>query len=294
MTAISFGAVTSGNAKVVTNATIGLPQVDVPNTNATVTLSATAPSDAPAPQAHRVQTRTHQTLAANVTPLLYMTMTMSNTVTLTQTPMLLLSLGINVTQPVYLAVYDPTNPSQGWTALAGPFNVTNETLTIPSETINPAFWMEANQPYDFAIVESGDTVATPTPTVTATPTAAPSGAPTTAPSGAPTTSPSPGATSGPTAAPGVNAQPSSLTLNAIGETAIVLASETLYGGSYTATTDSNNANDAVIHVDATSTSGVFNIKANGPGTTTITIYDNYQLHSVQVPVTVTTTEVIIK
>ena len=307
-TAISLGGVWSGNNAVVTNANVTLPQVNVPQTSASVTMTAAAPNGVPQPSLRKTHDKSRNTLGVPSTPLVYFTLSVSNAVTLTATPQLTLALAESVTQPCYLVGYDPANPSAGWNALAGPFAVANNSLNIPATTLNPALTLHANQPYVFAIVESNTVLATPVPAgsptaaptqnptqaPTQSPTQAPTQSPTGSPTQAPTQSPTQAPTNAPTAAPTGGPSPgpltlstSSVTLNAAGETAQVFATENFYNGSFTASSSATN-----VATVTPGQNGSFTITAVAAGTATVTVSDNHG-GKAAIAVTVTTTGVII-
>lgn len=64
--------------------------------------------------------------------------------------------------------------------------------------------------------------------------------------------------------------PATLTFSATGQTQQVVASETNFTGTYSATT----SNAAVATVSATATNGVFVVTSHGPGTATVTVSDS--------------------
>jgi hypothetical protein len=81
----------------------------------------------------------------------------------------------------------------------------------------------------------------------------------------------------------------SFTFNAVPATATLVASESAYSGSFSASSD--NTGIATV-APATNTDGNFTISAVGPGVAHITVTDNHG-GSIPVTVTVTTTEVIV-
>ena len=126
-----------------------------------MTLSANAPSPAPAVQSAR---RTPSSIGAAVTPVAYFTAQTSATVTFGSAP------GATVTAPSvlagseYLVLFDPSNASAGWNAIAGPGTPPNG---IVAGGNTPPLTLQQGVTYDLALVTSQGAVFVPAPVTVA-------------------------------------------------------------------------------------------------------------------------------
>ena len=134
----------------------------------------------------------------------YVQLVFQNSTTFASTPLWTLGLSAGTVAPpagqaYYLAIYDPTNPSAGYTTLAGPGIVGASSVTFASTANAQTF--AAGVTYTFALITTAQALATPAPTpnATASPSPAPTASPT--PSPAPTLSPTPAPTPAPTPSP---------------------------------------------------------------------------------------------
>ncbi len=182
-TAVNFGAVSSNGANVITGADLTLPLTSV-DTKGTVSVSASALNNAPAPSARIVHLNA-QALGVPTTPIVYFGLSVADSATIYAAPAVKLT-GVTITQQCYLVVYDPTNPSAGWNGIAGPATPSHGTVNLSAISLMQPFTLKAGQTYIFAVVTSQSVVPTPStaPTATATGTGSPLPAVTTAPQNA--------------------------------------------------------------------------------------------------------------
>lgn len=173
----TFPAIASGAAGSVT-----LPATSSGTSSATLTLQSGAPSGDPTPDARRrmrIALRGPKNLGASVTPLAYVSFSLASAVTIGQSPSFMFTFPAGTLSGYgYVALYDSTNPSRGWTEVLGPVNATGTQISFSATTISPAITLSAGVNYVFAIVETGTPLPTPTPTPTAAPTSNPTSAPT--------------------------------------------------------------------------------------------------------------------
>lgn len=164
-TLVNFGSVSSNGTKVISSAAVTLPMAS-PDATGTIAVSANAPNGAPTPSARIVHFK-RQTLGVPTTPIVYFALNLSTSTTIYSSPAVQLT-GVTVTQPCYLVVYDPADPSAGWNGLAGPATPVGGTVTIRAASLMQPIALRAGQTYIFAIVTSQSTVPTPSPGPTAT------------------------------------------------------------------------------------------------------------------------------
>lgn len=191
-TAQSTGALSPSAPSTVTLAQIAsgasgsitFPATASGSATATVTLAGANPTTV-TPQSKRTFS-----LGGQVTPVAFMTVSLSAPITLNKTP------GFSLTFPagvlagnVYVAFFDPSNASAGWSNVAGPVSPSGSTITFPSLTLAPPVTLAANTSYVFAIVETGTPLPTPTPIPTPTLTPTPIPNPSTTPTSVPLSSP---------------------------------------------------------------------------------------------------------
>jgi hypothetical protein len=90
----------------------------------------------------------------------------------------------NAGESLYVALFDPTQPSAGWTAFSGPGVVNGQSVSFAS--VNRPLTFNGGTAYQFALISSVQTVSVPTAAPVNTPSPTPSATPSPAPSTAPT------------------------------------------------------------------------------------------------------------
>lgn len=186
-TTFTLPAISSG-----ASGTVTFPAV-TGSASATVTLSSTLPGGAPAPSVRSVHNmRKIDALGGTVTSIAYLTVTLTGKVSISQTPAFAMTFPAGTLSGYqYVALYDPTQPSNGWNAFLGPQGPAASgatSVSFSAVAISPPVTLAANVSYVFAIVESGTPLPTPTPIATAT--------------SSPTATPAPGTTPAVVAGPG--------------------------------------------------------------------------------------------
>ncbi|HTW85158.1 MAG TPA: NHL repeat-containing protein [Candidatus Sulfotelmatobacter sp.] len=161
-------------ANLALNSTVGglvqFPQTTGGSATLTVTLSA-----APLPGTPTLQAL-HRKPAAiggqNVAGLLYFSVATSATVSFPGPPSFSIADPADTAPTLsYVAFYDPTNASAGWTTISGPPQVISNTLTFDSSA--RPITVTAGQPLLFAVFTVSAALPTPTPTPTPTPSPTP-------------------------------------------------------------------------------------------------------------------------
>jgi hypothetical protein len=198
-----------------TAATLALPQIDAsldasmtfgPTTGAGTTLQATFQTDpAPVSVTTSAHARSPQGIGGAFTAIDNVQISQLQTVSFAQTPAFTFGLG-QPSPPVagvsyYVVLYDVKNPSAGLTTIAGPGVVSGNTVTFAS--VARATTLQANDTYTYELIQTTQTLATPTPTATAAPTASPTPMPTPAPTATPTVAPTATQAPVPTATPAI-------------------------------------------------------------------------------------------
>jgi hypothetical protein len=138
------------------------------------------------------RTRVRQSIGGSFTTSAYVTLSATSAVSFASTPSFTFTSlpgSIDTSQSQYLALFDPTNPSKGWTTFAGPGAVSGQTVTFASAKLPTALAASTN--YQFALINTAQTLAVPTPGPTSSPTPSPTPSPTASPSPTPTPSPTP-------------------------------------------------------------------------------------------------------
>jgi len=165
----TFGPVAGGYS-----GTITVPAASIATTIG-ATFTTTQPSGPPTLAA--IQRRPQNIGASPITPIAYLAVTSAATVTFPQAPSFTIVFPFAVTSAMgatsYVALYDPTKPSSGWTTIEGPATASGSTLTF-NGTFNGAtapLTLTANVTYTFVLFSL--TSALPTPTPTPTPSATP-------------------------------------------------------------------------------------------------------------------------
>jgi hypothetical protein len=169
----SFGPISGGYT-----GTITVPPASVVTTIG-ATFTTTQPSGPPTLAA--IQRRPQNIGASPISADAYLTVTSPATVTFSQAPSFTIVFPFAVTAAMgatsYVAIYDPTKASSGWTTIEGPATATSNTLTF-NGTFNGAtapLTLTANITYTFVLFTLQSALPTPTPTPTSTPTPASSG-----------------------------------------------------------------------------------------------------------------------
>lgn len=174
----SFPAIASGAAGSVT-----LPATSSGTSSVTLVLQNAAPSGDPTPDARRrmrIALRGPKNLGASVTPLAYVSFSLASAVTIGQSPSFTFTFPAGTLSGYgYVALFDPANPSRGWTEVLGPVNASGTQISFSATAISPAITLSAGVNYAFAIVETGTPLPTPAPT------SQPSSGPTSSPTATP-------------------------------------------------------------------------------------------------------------
>ncbi|HEY6235425.1 MAG TPA: hypothetical protein VIW69_10020 [Candidatus Elarobacter sp.] len=169
------------------------------STTATIalTLSATPPNGAPSLQSDR---RVVRTIGGSAISLAYLTAQSSADVTFNSTFGANIVVPGPVNGPEYLVLYDPANPSTGWTVVGGPGNAA---VGIAGGLGRLVVSFTKGATYYFALISTQSTLTlqspTPSPSPSSSPTATP--APTSSPSPSPSPTPAPSPTPSPTPTP---------------------------------------------------------------------------------------------
>jgi subtilisin family serine protease len=171
--------------------TATIPAASVATTLAT-TFSISQPSSTPTIQ--NVRRRPQNIGASPIGALAFVCITPAATVSFGAYPAFTLTVPAAVAAGInfaYVALYDPTNPSLGWTTIEGPANPSNSTIIFSGASPGQTF--QGGQTYCFLIFTLASALPTPTPapTATSTPKPASSTSPSPAPSTAPTATPTP-------------------------------------------------------------------------------------------------------
>jgi len=248
-----------------------------PATTLTVAFTLTQPNNVPAPASLR---RLAQTIGgANISVIGFAQITANPGTTLPGWPGFSFTFGSGQTLPdpthSYVAVYDPSNSSAGFTTIEGPASASGSLFTW-SGTTQPVTLLAGNT-YTFVMFSTTSTLSTPTPTPTPTPTATP----TATPSPSPTPTPAWGT---------LTSSVSQVAMTVAGQTATVNVSESNYLGTFTAANGAASCT-GIATIAPPSTGGpsaTFTITAVAAGNCSYVISDNHG-GAVGVAVTVTTT-----
>ncbi len=142
---VSFGTITGG-----ITASLQIPTTQLGGGSATATLTATPPSGTPAVSS---AARRPKNIGGTIVPLAYFTITANSALSFAQTPAVVLTAASTSSTYAYVAAYDPTN---GWTAVAGP-----GTLVGGKYVINPTdenYQVAAGQTGVFAVFGSSSLI----------------------------------------------------------------------------------------------------------------------------------------
>ncbi len=241
----------------------------------TVVFSLTLPANIPAPSAAR---RLPKDIGgANLVPIAYFQITTNPGTTLPSWPGFSFTFGSSQTLPdpthSYVAEFDPSNPSAGWTTIEGPASASGGLFTWTAAP-NPVT-LNAGNPYTFVLFSTTSALSTPSPS--------------------PSPSPSPTASPTPTPAPGsLDLSTSSMSFTATGAANAqqLTVSETNYSGPFTVTTGPTSSCSGIVSVSPSSGTGpsqVFTITPAAPGNCTLVVNDNGNNAPQSVGITVTTT-----
>lgn len=170
-TTLSLGPIGSGYSSTTTAAAAS------PATQLADVFTQSAPGGLPTVQSMR---RRPQTIGgAQIATITFWQLTSNTTVTFPTAPSFTLTFpSASLVPPAsesYIAYYDPTHASNGWTFLEGPATATTSTTLTWTAPANSPFTFTAGATYTFVAFTS--TTALPTPTPTATPTSAPTSPP---------------------------------------------------------------------------------------------------------------------
>lgn len=162
------------------SATIVMPPVTSVST-ATLTLQSAAPTGVVQPQVHSIKGR-QIVGGTNLNTLAYVTLRVNPSVAANATPAFTFTMPAALSGSyAYVALYDENNAAAGWTAVLGPGTVTGNSVSFSSASISPAWTIQSNDTYVFALVVSGSLI-TPAPSPTSGATPGPNGAVLTGPS----------------------------------------------------------------------------------------------------------------
>jgi hypothetical protein len=165
----SFGPISGGYTGTIT----------VPPANVVTTVAATFTTTQPSgPALATLQRRPQNIGASPISPDAFLTVTSAATVTFPQAPGFSLVFPFAVTAAMgstsYVAMYDPTKPSSGWTTIEGPATASGNTLSF-NGTFNGAtapLTLTANVTYVFVLFTLQSALPTPSPSPTGTPASA--------------------------------------------------------------------------------------------------------------------------
>jgi hypothetical protein len=133
----------------------------------TLTLSASPPSGVPALQSDR---RLVRTLGSTPTGIAYFTAQSSPTVSFGTSLGAMIATTTQVGGSEYLVLFDPSNATAGWNAIAGPGSPSSG---IPAGGNVAAVTFQQGVTYDLALVSTQSALTVPTPTPSPSPTPAP-------------------------------------------------------------------------------------------------------------------------
>ena len=185
----TFGRIDSG-----ASGSITFPATFAGASQASISLQSRVPSGDPLPQS---KSRHTFGLGGAVTPIAYVSVTAAQSVSFGVAPEFDMAFPAGtLSGNAYVAFYDSSNPTAGWTALQGPVPAAGTTLVIAQQPLPTIAQFSSNVSYVYAIVETGTPLPTPTPpptpspspaaTSSATPTASPTASPTVTPTASPT------------------------------------------------------------------------------------------------------------
>jgi subtilisin family serine protease len=163
----SFGPIGAGYTGTAT-----IPRGNVA-TNLTATFAPTQPGNTPTVQ--NLRRRPKNIGGSNIGALAFLSVTPAATVTFASYPSFTLvvpaSLAASIGPYAYIALYDPTQPNNGWTTVEGPASVSGGTLTFTGGTPGPT--LVGGQTYVLLFFTVTSLLPTPTPIPTATASATP-------------------------------------------------------------------------------------------------------------------------
>ncbi len=242
-----------------------------------VVFSLTAPANVPTLSSVRRLPRNIG--GANLTPIGFFQITSNPSTTLPSWPGFSFTFGASQTLPdpthSYVAVFDPTNPSAGWSTIEGPATASGALFTWSAPPGQVA--LNAGTTYTFVLFSTTSTLSTPSPTPSPTPTPTPSPTPT------------------PTPAPGnLDVNTTTLNFSATGAANAeqLTVSETNYSGPFTVTTGPTSSCSGIVTVSPSTGTGpsqVFTVTPAAAGNCTLVVNDNGNNAPQSIAVTVTTT-----
>jgi hypothetical protein len=167
-TAVSPNAPASGTFAPITGGLTAAVTIPAASTNATVTTAFSASAPSGAPQLQNVGRRPANIGSGSISPLAFITMTSNATVSFGTTPSFTLTPASGVTSTLaslsYVAEYDPTNPSAGWTTVLGPATLQGSSLSFsPGQS---PITLAAGRTYIFVVFTVATALPVPSPTPT--------------------------------------------------------------------------------------------------------------------------------
>ncbi|HYZ17434.1 MAG TPA: S8 family serine peptidase, partial [Candidatus Acidoferrum sp.] len=157
----TFGPITGGFT--------GSATIPAASTNATLTTTFSASAPSGTPQLQSVQRRPANIGASAITPLAFVTITSNATVSFATAPSFTFTPPSGVTATLaslsYVAEYDPTNPSAGWTTILGPATLQGSSLFFDSGS-STAITLAAGKTYSFVLFTVPQALPVPSPTPT--------------------------------------------------------------------------------------------------------------------------------
>jgi hypothetical protein len=231
--------------------------ITVPAASAIATLSATFSSSAVSglPQPQNTHGLPATIGASGIVPIAYITVTSNVAVTFAALPSFTLTTSGAPPANAYVAEYDPTNAAAGWTTILGPAAAGGTVLTFTGGP--PPLTLAANKTYAFMIFSVPQPLPTPTPVPT--------------PQGSPSVS------------------PSTARVTSLDTPVLVTVTELGYAGTYSVNAPSCSG---IASVGAAPRSNVFIVNGIAAGTCSATFTDSF-LQSVALPITVTTSDIVV-
>ena len=166
----SFGPIGAGYTGTAT-----IPQGSVA-TNLTATFAATQPGSTPTIQ--NLHRRPANIGGSNISAMAFLSVTPAATVTFASYPSFTLVVPASVAASLgpyaYIALYDPTQPNNGWTTIEGPASVSGGTLTFTGGAPGPT--LIGGKTYVLLFFTVTSLLPTPSPVPSPTPTATPNAA----------------------------------------------------------------------------------------------------------------------
>ncbi len=156
---------------------VSFPATASGTANVSVTLQSTLPSGVPKPQFITASRgRRAQNLGANVTVLTYITVDPTGNVSFNASPGFAFAFPPGtLAGSVYLAFYDPNNPTAGWNVVSGPLAGNGTTVDFVQTQLQTTLALPGGMTYVYAIVQNATPLSQGAGTVLAGPTAGPDG-----------------------------------------------------------------------------------------------------------------------